>query len=121
MKVLSRTHCCQSVDHPVKLFGHKKTSVRIDIVAENNREWIKVIARNPKALNDIALGRSNFGTKSILDHASDCVQIAKDNLHNFQEPTVLIIIRTLQNPKLLFYMQNYFRLCLILRMKLMNN
>lgn len=119
--MLSRTQCCQSVDHPVKLFGHKKTSVRIDIVAENNREWIKVIARNPKALNDIALGRSNFGTKSILDHASDCVQIAKDNLYNFQEPTVLIIIRNLKNLELIFYMRIFFRLCSILRITLMNN
>lgn len=62
--------------------------LRIDVIAENGSEWIKVIARNPKALKDIALGCSNFGSKSILDHAEQYVECAKINQHLFQTPKV---------------------------------
>lgn len=60
--------------------------LRIDVIAENGSEWIKVIARNPKALKDIALGCSNYGSKSILDHAEQYSECAKINQSLFQTP-----------------------------------
>ncbi|XP_055305654.1 UPF0415 protein C7orf25 homolog isoform X2 [Sitodiplosis mosellana] len=89
VKVLEETNDVVGVDFPIKLRGSQKSTIRIDIVANNGKTWIKVIARNPKALNDIALGRSNYGAKSILDHASCYIEAAKDNLQCFQTPKVV--------------------------------
>lgn len=85
---MQETNNVDGVDYPIKFHGSQKSSIRIDIVANNGKTWIKVIARNPKALNDIALGRSNYGAKSILDHASYYIEAAKDNLQCFQTPKV---------------------------------
>lgn len=86
--ILSQTERVQGVDFPIKTSGNHKSTTRIDIVADGGRTWIKVIARNPKALNDIAFGRSNYGTKSILDHANSYIEGALDNQYCFQNPTV---------------------------------
>lgn len=88
IKVLEETNNVEGVDFPIKFQGSQKSTIRIDIVADNGKTWIKVIARNPKALNDIALGRSNYGAKSILDHAESYIEAAKDNLQCFQTPKV---------------------------------
>lgn len=81
VKILKETKNVHQVDFPIKCHGHQKAVLRIDIVAEKGGVWIKVIARNPKALNEIALGRSNYGTKSILDHARSYAEAAKENPH----------------------------------------
>lgn len=86
--ILSQTERVQGVDFPIKTSGNHKSTTRIDIVADGGRTWIKVIARNPKALNDIAFGRSNYGTKSILDHAISYNEGALDNQCCFQNPKV---------------------------------
>lgn len=86
--ILSQTERVEGVDYPIKMSGNHKSTTRIDIVADGGRTWIKVIARNPKALNDIAFGRSNYGTKSILDHAISYIDGAKDNQCCFQNPNV---------------------------------
>lgn len=89
VKVLRETNHLQAVDFPVKLPGHRKTIARIDIVSSDGTEWIKVIARNPKALNDVAFGKSNYGSKSILDHGKLYNEIAKGNPQYFQIPKVI--------------------------------
>lgn len=88
VKILNETKDIHRVDVPIKLRGEHKTSIRVDIVADEGGTWIKVIARNSKALNDIAFGRSNYGTKSILDHAKCYTEAANDNLHCFRSPKV---------------------------------
>lgn len=88
VQILSQTDGVQGVDYPIKTPGNQKSTNRIDIVADGGRTWIKVIARNPKALNDIAFGRSNYGTKSILDHAENYIEGALDNQCCFQNPKV---------------------------------
>lgn len=70
-------------------------ALRVDVVAENGSQWIKVIARNPKALKDIALGCSNYGAKSILDHAVQYVESAEINQCLFQSPKVCILANLL--------------------------
>lgn len=91
VKVLKETANVQAVGLPVKFPGHRKAAARIDIVASDGREWVKVIARNPKALNDIAFGCSNYGSKSILDHAKQYIDIARDNPQFFQVPKVTTV------------------------------
>lgn len=90
VKTLNETESVLGVDFPIKIHGSKKTSIRIDIVADSGKIWIKVIARNPRALNDIAFGRSNYGAKSILDHAKQYIEAAMDNPYCFQTPRVFV-------------------------------
>lgn len=66
----------------------QKTYVRVDIVAGNGTLWMKVIARNSKALSDIARGHCSHGAKSILDHARCYAEVAKNNLCCFKIPKV---------------------------------
>lgn len=89
VNILSHTENVQGVDYPIKTCGNHKSTTRIDIVANSGRTWIKVIARNPKALNDIAFGRTNYGTKSILDHAINYTQGALDNQYCFKNPNII--------------------------------
>lgn len=91
VKIIEQTNNIQSIDYPIKIHGYQKASVRVDIITDNGRTWIKVIARNPKALNDIAFGRSNYGAKSILDHAKCYIEAAENNPYCFKSPTVNII------------------------------
>lgn len=91
VKILDETENVHSVDHPIKFLDDNKTHIRVDIVADEGSTWIKVIARNPKALNDIAFGRSNYGRKSILDHAKCYIEAANDNLYFFRKPKVKIL------------------------------
>lgn len=88
--MLRRTPNIQRVDLPIKSPDSEKP-IRIDIVADNGRTWIKVIARNPKALKDIALGCSNYGSKSILDHAVQYIERANSNQCFFQTPRVCFL------------------------------
>lgn len=89
VKVLKATSSVKAVGFPVKLPGHRKSTARIDIVSSDGREWIKVIARNSKALNDDAFGNSNYGSKSILDHGKLYNEIARGNPQYFEMPKVI--------------------------------
>lgn len=91
MEVLQKTPNVQSVDTPMKA-PNTNNSLRIDVIAENGSQWIKVIARNPKALKDIALGCSNYGAKSVIDQAIDYVQCAEMNQCLFRAPQVRTIL-----------------------------
>lgn len=90
VNVLEKTKNVHEVDVPVKSYEFQNPLVRIDIVADNGGTWIKVIARNSKSLNETALGRSNYGLKSILDHASSYTLAASYNLYLFRRPKVRI-------------------------------
>lgn len=92
VNILKQTENVLGVDYPIKTGGSNKSTTRIDIVAENGSKWIKVIARNPKALKDIAFGNSNYGTKSIFDHAVNYTEGAKDNQYCFQNPKVCCLL-----------------------------
>lgn len=88
IETIRRSKDVKGVDVPVKIGESKKSLFRVDIVADDGYTWIKVIARNPKALNDIAFGRSNYGAKSILDHAICYSDGANNNQFRFQNPKV---------------------------------
>lgn len=88
MQTLSRTADVQHLDYPVKVGGNRKATGRVDIVADHGRTWIKVIARNPKALSDVVNGEASYGTKSILDHAEYYAHAARENPCRFVTPKV---------------------------------
>lgn len=85
VNILEKTKSVYEVD----LLFKSQIPVRIDIVADNGHTWIKVIARNSKALSDTARGMSNYGSKSILDHARSFAIAASQNLHCFKRPKVI--------------------------------
>ncbi|RZF39850.1 hypothetical protein LSTR_LSTR000498 [Laodelphax striatellus] len=60
----------------------------VDIVAEKGHRWIKVIARNPKALSQASVGDAEYGQKSIIDHGIEYLTCARQNLHLFEPPQV---------------------------------
>lgn len=60
----------------------------VDIVCDGGLTWIKAIARNPKSINQICMGNSNYGVRSILDQADDFLECAKLYPCLFQTPTV---------------------------------
>lgn len=84
VKTLKETENVKGVDIPIKV--HDRRTVRVDIVAETiyTNTYIKCVARNSRALNDIAFGRSNYGAKSILDHAECYAAIVQNNECSFQ-------------------------------------
>ena len=76
-----------------KVFGGSDASrkVIVDIVANDGFVWIKVIARNARALQLHTRGDQAFGQRSILDQASDWVSCANENRHLFQVPAIKFV------------------------------
>lgn len=89
--VLERTDQIQHTDYPVKVDGTPKSLVRIDIVCDTGATWIKVIARNSKAISNVVNGEASFGTKSIVDHARSYLHAAKENPCHYRPPKVRFI------------------------------
>ncbi|PSN53703.1 UPF0415 protein [Blattella germanica] len=96
--------CLQSSCNPVAVlqyFGLSKADgsfkrICVDIVAENGKHWIKVIARNPRAISQLYSGAGEFGQRSIIDHAVEYLECAQQHPHFFIPPKVTsnIIIST---------------------------
>ncbi|XP_050669969.1 UPF0415 protein C7orf25 homolog isoform X2 [Leptidea sinapis] len=49
----------------------------IDIISDEGKVWTKVIARNPKSLSALSLGKASYGARSILDQAKDYLECAQ--------------------------------------------
>lgn len=60
-------------------------------MAENGARWIKVIARNPKALDLNSCGGNQFGQKSFMDQVSEFLDCARQNVKLFRVPTVVFV------------------------------
>ncbi|XP_069702933.1 UPF0415 protein C7orf25 homolog isoform X2 [Periplaneta americana] len=61
----------------------------VDIVTEKGQEWVKVIARNPKALSQLSTGEGEFGQRSVVDHAVEYLECAKQHPYVFKTPKVV--------------------------------
>jgi len=62
-----------------------------DIVCDKGRTWIKVVARNPKALDLNSLGGNQFGQRSILDQVKEFVRCASQNPIMFAPPQIKFV------------------------------
>ena len=51
----------------VSVDGSVIKKVVVDIVCDKGQTWLKVVAKNPRALDLNSQGQSQFGQKSILD------------------------------------------------------
>ena len=87
VKALPRYKNPQYILHPIRN-NLLKTSLRIDLVADNGGTWIKTIARNAESIIDTIEGRGEYGAKSILDHADDYLAVSKESFYMFNHPKV---------------------------------
>lgn len=76
-----------SVMHPFK--DTDSTRLEVDIVCDSGASWVKVIARNARALTLISLGNAEYGQKSVLDQAEMYLRCASFHPHCYKAPTVV--------------------------------
>lgn len=62
--------------------------VCVDVVADNGRTWIKVVARNPKALSLLSAGEGEFGQRTVTDQAKEFLACAAQHPYHFKAPKV---------------------------------
>lgn len=75
-----------------KTLNHEDGSSRkfcIDLVLHGGAVWMKIIARNPKALTLVSSGEGSYGQRSILDQAEEFIECSKQHLHYFKPPNVI--------------------------------
>ncbi|XP_043245981.1 UPF0415 protein C7orf25 homolog isoform X1 [Amphibalanus amphitrite] len=65
--------------------------VVVDVVAAGGAEWVKVISRNPAALQRVSLGQGEFGQRSTQEQAERYLAAADGNRHYFRPPTVRFV------------------------------
>ena len=85
---------CERPCHILKSFTNHDERLRkviVDIIAQDGFEWIKVIARNPQALERLSVGDQAYGQRSLMDQAKDYILAAENNLHHFKPPTIVFV------------------------------
>ena len=95
LKAISQTlQKCHGLTDILKSFQFKrgddgqKRKICVDAVCDGGSTWIKVVARNSKALELCSDGSQQFGQKSVVDQAEQFVECAKQNPYLFRTPTV---------------------------------
>ena len=73
----------------LKPFKYENAKLEVDIVCENGSSWVKVIARNPKALTLISCGNAEYGQKSIIDQAETYQRCAKNHPYMYKPPKII--------------------------------
>ncbi|XP_017885013.1 UPF0415 protein C7orf25 homolog isoform X1 [Ceratina calcarata] len=87
--IVTRLFCVNQPTNVMKPFKHKKSRLEVDIVYNGGASWVKVIARNARALTLISMGNGEYGQKSVLDQASSYLQCAKCYLYLYRPPDVV--------------------------------
>lgn len=64
-------------------------SIKIDIIANDNQTWVKIIARNSESIKDEVLGRCEYGSKNILAVADEFLEVANSQMNFFRPPRVV--------------------------------
>jgi len=63
----------------------------VDIVCEGGFSWLKVVARNPKALQLNSKGGNQYGQRSIIDQVREFVECSKQNQRMFRTAQVTFV------------------------------
>ncbi|XP_076161388.1 UPF0415 protein C7orf25 homolog [Ptiloglossa arizonensis] len=87
--IVARLFCADEPTNVMKPFKYQKSRLEVDIVCNGGASWVKVIARNAKALTLISLGNGEYGQKSVLDQATCYLQCAKCYPHLYRPPDVI--------------------------------
>lgn len=87
--IVARLSCAKDLISVMRPFKHQKSRLEVDIVCNNGASWVKVIARNARALTLISLGNGEYGQKSILDQANSYLMCSKCHLYHYKPPDVI--------------------------------
>ncbi|XP_067213739.1 UPF0415 protein C7orf25 homolog isoform X2 [Linepithema humile] len=87
--MVARLSCSKDPVSVIKPFKYQKSRLEVDIVCNNGASWVKVIARNARALTLISLGNGEYGQKSVLDQANSYLMCSKCHLHHYRPPDVI--------------------------------
>lgn len=68
--------------------GGIEKKIVVDIVGNDGDTWIKVVARNPRALDLNSQGSNQYGQKSIMDQVKEFVKCSRQNPSMFKTPVV---------------------------------
>ncbi|XP_011157330.2 UPF0415 protein C7orf25 homolog isoform X1 [Solenopsis invicta] len=87
--MVARLSCAKDPISVIKPFKYQKLRLEVDIVCNGGASWVKVIARNARALTLISLGNGEYGQKSVLDQANSYLVCSKCHLHHYRPPDVI--------------------------------
>lgn len=87
--MVGRLFCAKDPTHVMKPFKCQNSRLEVDIVCNGGASWVKVIARNAKALTLISLGNGEYGQKSVLDQAASYLECAKSYPYLYRPPDVI--------------------------------
>ncbi|XP_070166514.1 UPF0415 protein C7orf25 homolog [Polyergus mexicanus] len=87
--IVARLSCAKDLISVMRPFKHQKSRLEVDIVCNNGASWVKVIARNARALTLISLGKGEYGQKSVLDQANLYLMCSKCHLYHYKPPDVI--------------------------------
>lgn len=87
--IVARLFRANSPSSVMKPFKHQKSRLEVDIICNGGASWVKVIARNARALTLISTGKGEYGQKSVLDQATSYLQCAKCYPHLYRPPDVI--------------------------------
>ncbi|XP_076680446.1 UPF0415 protein C7orf25 homolog [Andrena cerasifolii] len=73
----------------LKPFKYEESRLEVDIVCNDGASWVKVIARNARALTLISMGNGEYGQKSVLDQAACYLECAKHYPHLYRPPDIV--------------------------------
>ncbi|XP_016837845.1 UPF0415 protein C7orf25 homolog [Nasonia vitripennis] len=73
----------------LKPFKYQNSRLEVDIVCNGGSSWVKVIARNAKALTLISRGNAEYGQKSVFDQADSYLKCAKNHPHMYKPPDIV--------------------------------
>ncbi|XP_076242081.1 UPF0415 protein C7orf25 homolog isoform X1 [Calliopsis andreniformis] len=87
--IVARLFCANEPTNVIKPFKYQGSRLEVDIVCNGGASWVKVIARNARALTLISMGNGEYGQKSVLDQAICYLQCAKCYPHLYRPPDVI--------------------------------
>lgn len=87
--IVARLFCASELTNVMKPFKYQKSRLEVDIVCNSGASWVKVIARNARALTLISMGNGEYGQKSVLDQASSYLRCAKCYPYLYRPPDVV--------------------------------
>ncbi|XP_029032681.1 UPF0415 protein C7orf25 homolog isoform X2 [Osmia bicornis bicornis] len=87
--IVARLFCANEPTNVLKPFKYQKSRLEVDIVCNGGASWVKVIARNARALTLISMGNGEYGQKSVLDQASSFLQCAKCYPYLYRPPEIV--------------------------------